>query len=154
MEKPKILIDNRQEVKIGQDLVGEIQRAVTEVLNFEAQDLDVEVSISFVDNDEIQRLNREFRNIDKPTDVLSFPSIDEFEIDFEITPRILGDIVISVERAMEQAEDYGHSLQRELVYLTVHSMLHLLGYDHIEIEDKEVMRPKEKEIMKRLKIFK
>jgi len=154
MIKPRVLIDNRQDILINEKLVEGIEKAVSEVLSFENEDLEVEVSVSFVDNEEIQRLNKEFRNIDRPTDVLSFPSIDEFEVDFEIKPRILGDIVISLEKAQEQAVEYGHSFEREVIYLTVHSMLHLLGFDHIEEEDKKIMRPKEKEIMKRLKVFK
>lgn len=154
MDRAKILIDNRQEVEISEELEEAILKAVETVLDYEDEDKDVEVSISFVDNGEIRRLNKEFRNIDRETDVLSFPSIDEFQFDFEIRPRLLGDIVISVEKALEQAEDYGHSFEREILYLIVHSMLHLLGYDHIEQEDKEVMRPKEKDIMKELKVFK
>ena len=154
MDRAKILIDNRQEVEISEELEEAILKAVETVLDYEDEGKDVEVSISFVDNGEIRRLNKEFRNIDRETDVLSFPSIDEFQFDFEIRPRLLGDIVISVEKALEQAEDYGHSFEREILYLTVHSMLHLLGYDHIEQEDKEVMRPKEKDIMKELKVFK
>lgn len=154
MEKPKILIDNRQQVDISEELVEGIEKAVAKVLDYEDEGLDVEVSVSFVNNEEIKRLNREFRNIDRETDVLSFPNIDEFELDFEISPRIIGDIVISVEKAREQADEYGHSFEREIIYLTVHSMLHLLGYDHIEAEDKLLMRPKEKDIMKSLGVFK
>ena len=111
----------------------------------------MEVSVSFVDNEEIRELNREYRNVDSPTDVLSFP-MEEDSLGL-FTP-LLGDIVISLERALEQSKEYGHSFEREIAYLTAHSMFHLLGYDHMTNEDKKVMREKEKSVMKTLKIFK
>ena len=105
-----------------------------------------EVSVSFVDNEQIRQLNREFRDKDAATDVLSFPLGENGVYDYnnETGAYMLGDIVISMERAMEQAELYGHSLQREVAYLTVHSMLHLLGYDH-EAGGLEAVRMREKE---------
>ena len=102
--------------------------------------------MTFVDNNRIHELNREYRNKDSATDVLSFPLGEngEYDIDEDNGCKLLGDIVISMERAMEQAELYGHSLQREVAYLTVHSMLHLLGYDH-EAGGLEAVRMREKE---------
>ncbi|WP_353096076.1 rRNA maturation RNase YbeY [Tissierella praeacuta] len=147
-----IYIDNRQDkVKIEEEINEIIDKVAKEVLNLEGKSLDCEVSVSFVDNKEIQELNREYRGVDKETDVLSFPMEDEFNIG---GPVLLGDIIISVEKALEQSNDFGHSLYREVAYLTAHSMLHLLGYDHMEEEEKSIMRKKEKEVMKRLGIFK
>ena len=110
-----------------------------------------EVSVSFVSNEEIRELNRDYRNVDSETDVLSFPMDDDDEFDGVI---ILGDIVLSTQRIIEQANEFGHSLEREMIYLTVHSMLHLLGYDHMTTSEKEEMRQREKEIMKELQLFK
>src|SRR5699024_4127387 len=96
-----------------------------------------EVSISFVDNKRIRELNLEYRGVDAPTDVLSFPQYDEEDLILpEGFPVILGDIIISLERALEQAEDFGHSLEREVVYLSIHGFFHLLGYDH-ETEEEQ-----------------
>ena len=130
-----------------------IRQAVIHTLVYEGFGNGCEVSVTFTDNAGIQELNKKFRQIDKPTDVLSFPLFD-FEGDCEEPPidemiSNLGDIVISLERAEEQAEEFGHSFKREVAFLTVHSMLHLLGYDHekSEEEDKE-MRAKQTEIMR------
>ena len=104
-----------------------------------------------MDNEEIHQINKQFRGIDRPTDVLSFPQLT-FE-EGEIMDRnekgevVLGDIIISLERAREQAEEYGHSLKREIAFLTAHSMLHLLGYDHMEPEEEKEMFAKQKEIL-------
>lgn len=154
MGKPQIFIDNRQDIEIDQKLEEGILLAVESVLSYEDMDLDYEISISFVDSEEIQELNRNFRNIDRETDVLSFPSIEDFDLAYEFGPKLLGDIVISLEKAEEQARDFNHSFDREVIYLTVHSMLHLLGYDHMEEDEKTLMRGKEKDIMSSLKIFK
>lgn len=148
----EIYIDNRQDkVEIKDDISEVIEKVVNEVLKFEEESLDCEVSVSFVDKEEIRELNREYRGVDRETDVLSFPMEDEFLVG---GPILLGDIIISLEKALEQSIDFGHSLYREVAYLTAHSMFHLLGYDHIEEEEKSIMREKEKEIMRRLKIFK
>ena len=148
----EIYIDNRQEkVEINDEINDIIEKVINEVLIYEEESLDCEVSVSFVDNEEIKELNKEYRGVDKETDVLSFPIEDEF---FAGGPILLGDIIISIEKAYEQAEDFGHSLFREIAYLTAHSMFHLLGYDHMEDDEKTTMREKEKEIMKRLKIYK
>lgn len=149
--KMRIYIDNRQnKVEIDQDIYKKIEIAIKETLLFEKKSLDYEISISFVDNKEIKELNKEYRNIDKETDVLSFPLEEEFIIPIPL----LGDIIISAEKALKQSIEYNHSLTREIVYLTVHSTFHLLGYDHMEEEQKLSMRNKEKEVIKRLKLFK
>lgn len=105
----------------------------------------------------IKEINSEFRNIEKETDVLSFPMFEKEELDNLIAnnnniPEVLGDIVISVEKVKEQAEEYGHSFERELAYMLVHGFYHLMGYDHIEEEDKVIMRPKEEKILEKLDI--
>ena len=137
-----VFIDNRQK-KITVDEAMEIlvAQVVDKVLSFEECEEEYEVSISFVDNEEMRSLNMEYRGIDKETDVLSFPMVEFIEAGLEeedenaeyIEEEIaLGDIVISMERALEQSEEYGHSFNRELAFLLVHGMLHLLGYDHEE----------------------
>ncbi|MDI3311126.1 MAG: rRNA maturation RNase YbeY [Thermoanaerobacterium sp.] len=156
-----ILIDNRQDKVDTQGLDKVVEDVVRTALEVEGVVDDVEVSVSFVDNDEIHKLNKYYRNVDRETDVLSFPlvefeeiytDIDEKEDDGldEIQP--IGDIVISLEKAKQQAEEYGHSFIREVAYLTAHSMFHLMGYDHETEDEKKVMREKEEEVMRRLKI--
>lgn len=147
----EIYIDNRQDkIKIDDKIIDLLENVIKESLLIEGIGLNYEISISFVDNAEIKELNREYRNIDRETDVLSFP-MDE---DLMIPIPLLGDIIISVEKAVEQSNEFGHSLDRELAYLTAHSMFHLMGYDHMEEEEKEIMREKEKKVMRRLRIFK
>lgn len=147
----EVLFDNRQDkVNIEKETENLLSKVIETTLQIEGITLDYEVSVSFVTNEEIKDLNRQYRNINKETDVLSFPFDDEFETGINI----LGDIVLSVEKAIEQAKDLGHSVERELAYLTAHSTLHLVGYDHMTDEDKATMREKEKLIMKKLQIFK
>lgn len=116
------------------------------------------VSITLTDPENIRKLNKEYRKIDKPTDVLSFPMFEKEEIDNMVREGtweyndILGDMVISIPQVEAQAKEYGHSFERELSYMVVHSFYHLMGYDHIEEEDKKVMRPKEENILTMLKI--
>ena len=152
----KVYITNQQKaVKIPSGLRLLIRKCCHAVLEMENFGKPAEVSVTFVDNKEIQTLNREYRQKDAPTDVLSFPMAEngEYDIDEDNGCKILGDIVISMERAMEQAELYGHSLQREVAYLTVHSMLHLLGYDHLdEGPMKAQMRAREEAILEGLGI--
>ncbi|HPF18624.1 MAG: rRNA maturation RNase YbeY [Bacillota bacterium] len=105
------------------------------------------MSVSFVDSSEIRRLNREYRKTDEVTDVLSFPQFDGFAYLTDAGEISLGDVVICRKRAEQQAAEYGHSLQRELLYLFTHSVYHLLGYDHIEDEDKRTMRAKEEIVL-------
>jgi len=110
-----------------------------------------ELSVTFVNNDEIQQINNEYRGKDVPTDVISFAMEElgegEMAIEIKDAPRMLGDIVISVERAKEQAADYGHSEERELGFLAIHGFLHLLGYDHLEADDEKVMTEKQETIL-------
>ena len=105
------------------------------------------VSVTFTDKDGIKELNRDYRGVDSVTDVLSFPQYDDFEEIPEEGEILLGDVVICRERAAEQAREFGHSLDREMIYLFTHSILHLLGYDHMEVEEKREMRLKEEEVM-------
>lgn len=147
MEKIKVVIENKQKaVKIPTGvrlLMRRCCHAVLELENFEGS---AEVDISIVDNAQIQEINREHRHIDAVTDVLSFPLGEngKYDIDPETGAKMLGDIVLSIQRAVVQAEQYGHSLQREIGYLTVHSMLHLLGYDHVD-GGLEAVRMRERE---------
>ena len=107
------------------------------------------VTITLTDGENIRKINKEYRNIDKATDVLSFTM---FEKD-ELVQDVLGDIVISIPKVEEQAKEYGHSFERELSYMVVHGFYHLMGYDHIKEEDKKEMRPKEEKILNDLKII-
>lgn len=146
----EIYYDDRQDdIKISEEIKALIEKSVAAVLKVEELDENVEVSVSFVGDEEIRELNRDYRGVDKSTDVLSFPMDDEFILD----NRILGDVIINTRRVMEQAEELGHSNEREFSYLTVHSILHLLGYDHMEDEDKRQMREREKLAMKELSIY-
>ena len=143
----KVLISNEQNaVKVPSGLRILIRRSCNAVLNYEKFEGSAEISVIFVDNERIRALNKQYRNKDTATDVLSFPLGEngQYDIDEDNGCKLLGDIVISMERAMEQAELYGHTLQREVAYLTVHSMLHLLGYDH-EASGLEAVRMREKE---------
>lgn len=112
----------------------------------------VEISLTLVDGEEIQELNRMYRNVDKVTDVLSFPQFDDLNELPEEEEILLGDVVICRQRAEEQAEEFGHSVEREMVYLFVHSICHLLGYDHMEEQEKAEMRAKEESVMERIKV--
>lgn len=146
----EIYYDDRQDdIKITDEIKNLIEKSIAAVLKVENLDENVEVSVSFVGDEEIRNLNRDYRGVDKSTDVLSFPMDDEFII----VSRILGDVIINTRRVMEQAKELGHSNERELSYLTVHSILHLLGYDHMEDEDKKEMREREKLAMKELSIY-
>ena len=148
----EVLFDNRQnKYDISNELKIKIIDTVKSAINVENYNQDVEVSVSFVDNQEIKELNKEFRNIDEITDVLSFPM--DFNINIEGVNEILGDIIISVEKADEQAAEFVHSLDREILYLVIHSMFHLFGYDHLNEEDKAVMRSKEKEVVRNIGIY-
>ncbi len=156
MGKVKVLISNNQnEIKIPTGIRLLIRKCCHAVLTSESCKGDYEVSVTFVDNNEIHQLNKEYRNIDRPTDVLSFPLGEDgvYDLDNETGMYLLGDIVISIETAYKQAEIYGHSLEREIGFLTVHSMLHLLGYDHEEGKLQErIMREKEEAILTTLGI--
>ena len=132
-----------------------------ETLVFEECNFTAQISVTIVDNEEIRTLNAQFRDKDVPTDVLSFPMLEfdedgnviDSDFDFDEEEVVLGDIVISAERAMEQAKELGHSFLREMAFLTVHSMLHLLGYDHVDDpEGEKIMIEKQNEILNRLNI--
>ena len=145
-------IDNRSGVELDASVYEKVEEYIIITLQQENVLVPCEISFSLVIPEEIQELNAEYRNIDKETDVLSFPMLefpeDEDMLTYETgIPVMLGDIVISTTRAAEQAEAYGHSLGREICYLSVHSVLHLLGYDHMEEDEKRVMRAREKAIM-------
>lgn len=148
----RILFDDRQDkVLINEEILKIVEKGIVTVIQMEQLSDNFEVSVSFVDNKEIREINREFRNIDGETDVLSFPMDFEFDLACD---KPLGDVIISLEKALEQSNEFGHSFEREVLYLTVHSMYHLLGYDHIEEKDREIMREKEKNTMKKLGVFK
>jgi probable rRNA maturation factor len=154
LEKIRVIIDNKQKtVKIPTGLRMLVRRCCNAVLKLEKFESPAEISVTFVDNEQIQKLNAKYRNKDVPTDVLSFPMGENgvYDINHDTGAKILGDIVISMEKAVEQADRYGHSLEREVGYLTAHSMLHLLGYNHEESGMARVrMREKEEEVMVQL----
>ncbi len=142
-----IIIENETEFDL-EKYNDDISMVIKNTLDFEKFTNNVEVSITFVDNEEIRILNNKFRKIDKATDVLSFPLLDRFDNIDDSECVFLGDIVISVEKAIEQSKEYGHSERREITFLVIHSMLHLLGYDHMESNEEKVMIEKQKEIFK------
>ncbi|WP_291652854.1 rRNA maturation RNase YbeY [Clostridium sp.] len=160
--------ENRQnKLEVTEDFIEKLSNVCDFALKEEGVDCQYQISLLFVDNEEIREINNETRNIDRATDVLSFPMLD-FEdkkvfsemylnYDFDETFKdgdelILGDMVLSLERALEQSEEYEHSYEREVSYLVVHSILHLLGYDHMDEDDKKRMRKREEEILNKLKI--
>ena len=151
MDSVKVIISNEQKkVKVPTGIRLLIRRCCHAVLELEKFDGSAEVSVTFVDNEGIHELNKKYRNIDRETDVLSFPLGEngEYDVNLDTGAKMLGDIVISIEKAMEQAEMYNHALQREIGFLTVHSMLHLLGYDHEQGGLAEVhMREKEETVL-------
>lgn len=151
-----IYFENRQDkLAVTYKLKMLIRAAVEATLDYEQYENPAEVSITFTDNEDIHALNQKFRGVDRPTDVLSFPLFD-YEGESEEPPvdeliGMLGDVVLSLEQAARQAEEYGHSFEREVAFLTVHSMLHLLGYDHeTGDEDEADMRARQRAIMENL----
>lgn len=157
MPKLKVYVKNNQtEVKVPVGIRLLIRRCCQAVLTTEKFGKDAEVSVSFVSNNEIRNLNKIYRNKDSVTDVLSFPLTSEdgtVELNPETGAVQLGDVVISLETAVKQAQNYGHSLEREVGFLTVHSMLHLLGYDHETSQlDQRIMREKEESVLEKLGI--
>ena len=153
-------IEYETETAFGIDYRAVIERVVPAVLDSEKCPYEAQVSILITDNDAIREINCEQRGIDAPTDVLSFPAAEyDTPADFEmVSGRIdcfhpetgellLGDIVLSVERVISQAEEYGHSRERELGFLVAHSMLHLIGYDHMEEEERAIMEQRQREIL-------
>lgn len=154
MEKIRVIIQNQQKaVKIPTGLRMLVRRCCNAVLRLENFDAPAEISVIFVDNEQIHELNKKYRGKDMPTDVLSFPMGENgvYDVNHDTGAKILGDIVLSMEKAMEQAERYDHSLEREVGYLTAHSVLHLLGYDHEQGGmDRVRMREKEEQVMTQL----
>lgn len=163
-----IYLDNRQEeIKVSEELIKDMEKVIYFALKEEEVEKECEVSLVLVNNDEIREINNDTRNIDKATDVLSFPMLDypkgkvfkdvykekEFdEVYLDGEELVLGDIVLSLEKALEQSKEYNHSYEREVFYLIVHSILHLLGYDHMIEEEKVIMRKREEEILNKLDI--
>lgn len=161
--------DNRQnKIEVNEELINIINEVCEKALKAEEVNIPYQISLLFVDNEEIRDINRETRGIDKATDVLSFPMLDypkdkvfkevyketKFnEIYLDGEELVLGDMVLSLERAKEQSIEYNHSFNREVCYLVVHSILHLLGYDHMEDEEKKRMRKREEEILGDLNII-
>lgn len=148
----KVIFDNTSGEAIHYKWKMLIRRAVEATLDYEQYENPCEVSVTLTNNEEIHKLNRQYRGVDRPTDVLSFPLFDydgvSEEPPVDELMGMLGDIVLSLEQARLQAEEYGHSFQREIAFLTVHSMLHLLGYDHETGEEDEMdMRHRQSEIM-------
>jgi len=153
--KITIEITNETDEIISEELQSQIENAIKEVLVYESLSFEGEVSLVFTDNEGIRQLNRDYRDKDDVTDVLSFPQYESITSEERLPPFVyLGDIVISLSRAREQANDFGHSFEREVIYLIVHSTLHLLGYDHMIEAEKMEMRAHEKAVLKQLGIFK
>ncbi|MBQ8817033.1 MAG: rRNA maturation RNase YbeY [Clostridia bacterium] len=150
-ERTMIYFMNDTDIPVEYALKLLVRRAIISSLDYEGFENKAEVSVTFTDNEGIKALNKDYRSIDKETDVLSFPLVDfdggeEPPINEETVG--LGDIVISLEKAQAQAEEYGHSFEREVAFLTVHSMLHLLGYDHVNSDEEDAeMRQRQSEIL-------
>jgi probable rRNA maturation factor len=149
------------------DYLDIITKVVEKALDMEQCPYEVELNVILTDNEEIREINQTYRNIDAPTDVLSFPMIgyeipgdfdglEEQEEDYfnpETGELLLGDIIISVEKVIVQAEEYGHTNERELAFLTAHSMMHLFGYDHMEEDERVIMEEKQKKVLDELQIY-
>ncbi len=150
--KTKINIINSQKiVKIPLEWRSLVRKACKTTLDFEKFANDAEINVTFVDDEKIREINRDFRNIDSSTDVLSFPLGEngEYDINPENQFSVLGDVIISTEHALNQADLYGHGTDREIAFLTVHSVLHLLGYDHVNDEtERKEMRKREEAVLK------
>lgn len=159
----ELITENEQnKIDVTEEMLSLVQNVCDEALRYEQCDFEAQISITFTDNEGIREINDEYRDIDKPTDVLSFPMLEfdedgqildnEFEYDVD-GAIMLGDIVISLEKAQSQAEEYGHSMEREIAFLCAHSMLHLLGYDHVNsVEEEKIMFSKQEEILNNLGI--
>ena len=154
-----IYFENEQDkVELGEYIEQRLHDALNVVAKLHGLTDDTEIDVTIVDDEAIHQINREYRGIDRPTDVISFALDDDLEDSDEPElidapeEHLLGDIIISAETAQRQADEFGHGLEREVLYLGVHSLLHLLGYDHMEPEDKRVMRAKEEEALRVLNI--
>ena len=154
-----INLENDQEkLELAAEVLERLQEGLQAVARLNELPEDSEVDVTIVDDEEIHALNREYRGMDKPTDVLSFAldedcdDCDEPELLGEPEEHLFGDIIISAETALRQAEEYGHGLEREMTYLAVHGMFHLLGYDHMTDEEKAEMRAKEEEALRAINL--
>jgi len=151
----EILFENKTDYNFDKSQTDILNNVIEEALRYENFPNNVEISVTIVTNEEIQKINSKYRGIDNPTDVLSFPMID-FEGGEKANASektiILGDIVISIEKALVQAKEYNHSIERELGFLTAHSMLHLMGYDHMDAESEEIMFSKQKKILNNIEL--
>lgn len=148
--------NDQEKIALSEYMEKRLHDGLNAVAHLHGLDDMTEVDITIVDDEEIHALNREYRNVDRPTDVLSF-ALDEGEEDEpELIDgpeeHLLGDIIISAETAQRQGEEFGHGLEREIVYLAVHGLLHLLGYDHMTDEDKKIMRAKEEEALREIRL--
>ena len=161
-----ILVENEAKRVLDFDYEEVIKNVVKRVVDTENCPYEVEVNVLLTNNEEIHEANKDFRNIDRPTDVLSFPMVDyDFPADFSLVNEspegylnpetdelLLGDIMVSVDKVYSQAEEYGHGIKREFAFLIAHSMLHLLGYDHMEDEERVVMEAKQEAVLEALGI--
>lgn len=151
-----LLFDNNTDFNFKDEYLSLSEKVMNEVLKLEGVKSKAEISFSLVNNSEIRQINNQFRSIDRETDVLSFPLIDftsEGLPDFSCTNEvILGDIILSIDKTTSQAEEYGHSFERELGFLIAHSMLHLLGYDHMDEESEKIMISKQEEVLNNLNL--
>lgn len=153
------IVNEQDKIEITEKIEELISNVILKTLDIEDFEHDCYVAVTLTDNENIRIINNEQRAIDAPTDVLSFPVLEyeDGEIiagvgDYFEDKLILGDIVLSVERAIEQSEEFGHSVEREIGYLVCHSVLHLLGYDHENDDEREVMRTKEEDTLERLSL--
>ena len=161
-----LLIESEVEVKFDFDYEDLANCVVEAALDYEAFPYECEVNLTLTDNNGIWEINREYRNIDNPTDVLSFPMLsyetagdfskledDDTNFNPDTGEIMLGDIIISIDKVLEQAKNYGHSTEREFAFLILHSMLHLFGYDHMTEEDAAVMEGKQRSILEKMQIL-
>ena len=152
----EIVYEGIEEKEVYKEIIKKVLQQCMKEEKLENSKLSITVTLTTPD--QIQKINKEYRDIDNATDVLSFPMFEKDELDEKIKNQdflhedVLGDIIISIEKVEEQAKEYNHSFERELSYMLVHGFYHLMGYDHIKEEDKEIMRPKEENILNKLKI--
>ena len=152
----EIIYKDIQENKKYEEVITKVLEKCYEIEGLKNSKLDITITLTNPEN--IHQINKEYRNIDRATDVLSFPMFEKEELDKKIANNefehedVLGDIIISIEKVEEQAKEYGHSFERELSYMVVHGFYHLMGYDHMKEADKKIMRPKEEKVLTELKI--
>lgn len=148
----KLLFTNNTHHILKEKTMQLINYAILETLHYENVTQNVEISLVIVSNEEIKKINNQYRKINKETDVLSFPMLNQLDIKNSLHTLILGDIIISMDKVIYQAIQYNHSQEREICFLIVHSMLHLLGYDHIQPQDEVKMIRKQDEILKNINV--